>query len=76
MASMNYGRFVLYTAIGALVWAIGFPLLGYFLGQQLPPEARSRLDLIVIAIFAASIAPIAVHLLRERAKSKTTLTRA
>src|SRR5256885_7361065 len=33
MASMNYPKFVLYTAVGALAWGIGMVLLGFFLGS-------------------------------------------
>lgn len=79
MASMNYGRFVFFTVIGALVWGVGLTLLGFYLGN-LVPDAGKKLEYIVIAIFLASIAPPIIHLLRERsksrAKSKATLTEA
>ena len=70
MASMNYTRFVIYTALGALVWGIGVTLLGYFLGS-LVPDAAKYLEYIVVAIILASIAPPIIHLLRERAKAKS-----
>jgi membrane-associated protein len=75
MAAMDYRRFVVYTIIGALVWAVGVTWLGYFLGSLIP-EAGKYLEYIIILIVLASIAPPAIHLLRDRARSKATLTRA
>jgi membrane protein DedA with SNARE-associated domain/membrane-associated phospholipid phosphatase len=34
MAEMPYGEFALYNALGGLVWATGFVLLGYFAGAS------------------------------------------
>jgi membrane-associated protein len=75
MAAMDYGRFVVYTVIGAVVWAIGVTWLGYFLGSLIPDAGR-YLEWIVALIIVASIAPPILHLLRERAKSNAPLTRA
>jgi membrane-associated protein len=75
MAVMDYRRFVLYTLIGALAWAVGVTWAGYFLGR-LYPEAGKYLEYIVALIILISIAPPIYHLLRERAKGKATLTSA
>jgi membrane-associated protein len=75
MAAMNYSRFIVYTVIGALVWAVGVTWLGYFLGSLIP-DAGKYLEYIIILIVIASIAPPIIHLLRERSKAKPTLTRA
>jgi membrane-associated protein len=75
MAGMQYGRFVAYTLIGALVWAIGVTWAGFFLGRVYP-DAGKYLEYIVVAIVLVSIAPPVIHLLRERARSKASLTRA
>jgi membrane-associated protein len=78
MARMDYGRFVLYTLIGAVVWAIGLTWLGYafgyYVGQVIDID-RVLLP-VVGAIILISIAPTVIHLWRERSKSKATLTRA
>ncbi len=74
MASMDYRRFVGYTVIGAVVWAVGVTWLGYFLGSLIP-DAGKYLEYIVAAIIIASIAPPVIHLLRERRKSNEVLTR-
>jgi membrane-associated protein len=68
MAAMNYSRFVAFTVVGALVWAIGVTWLGYFLGS-LVPDAGKYLEYIVAIIIVVSIAPPIIHLLRERNKA-------
>jgi membrane-associated protein len=68
MAVMNYARFVVYTAIGAVVWAVGVTWLGYFLGSLIP-DAGKYLEYIVALIIIVSIAPPVIHLLRERNKA-------
>jgi membrane-associated protein len=75
VASMDYGRFVVYTALGALVWAVGMLWVGYFLGSLIP-DAGKYLEYIVALIILVSIAPPIIHLLRERARSNAPLTRA
>jgi membrane-associated protein len=74
MANMDYGRFVSYTVIGALLWAVGVTWAGYFLGRVYP-DAGKYLEYIVIVIVIASIAPPIIHLLRGRQRNKATLTR-
>ena len=71
MARMSYPRFVVYTIVGAVVWAMGMTWLGFFLGSLIP-DAGKYLEYIVALIIVVSIAPPAIHLLRER--NKATLT--
>jgi membrane-associated protein len=73
MAAMHYPRFVLYTIVGTLLWAVGVTWLGYFLGSLIP-DAGKYLEYIVAVIILVSIAPPIIHLLRER-RSATLLTR-
>jgi membrane-associated protein len=74
MASMDYRRFVGYTVLGAVVWAVGVTWLGYFLGSLIP-DAGKYLEYIVAVIIIVSIAPPVIHLWRERRKSNEVLTR-
>jgi membrane-associated protein len=73
MAEMDYRRFLIYTVIGALVWAVGVLWLGYFLGSLIP-DAGKYLEYIIILIVVVSVAPPVIHFVRERAKGKATLT--
>jgi len=74
MANMVYARFVVYTVVGAALWAVGVTWAGYFLGRAYP-DAGKYLEYIVAAIILASIAPPIIHLLRERQRSRASLTR-
>lgn len=71
MGTMNYARFVVYTVVGAVLWAVGVTWLGYFLGSLIP-DAGKYLEYIVAAIIIVSIAPPVIHLLRERNKATAT----
>ena len=71
MAGMKYPGFVLYTVIGAIVWAVGMTWLGYFLGSLIPDAGR-YLEYIIALIVIVSIAPPVIHLLRERNKAAAT----
>jgi membrane-associated protein len=72
LAYMNYGRFVSYTVIGAVLWAIGVTWLGFFLGSLIP-DAGKYLEYIVAAIFVVSVAPPILHFLRSRKRAENAL---
>jgi membrane-associated protein len=65
MATMTYAVFVVYTVVGAAVWAIGVTWVGFFLGSLIPDAGR-YLEYIVALIVIVSIAPPVIHLVRER----------
>ncbi len=75
MAKMDYPRFVVYTLIGALVWAVGVTWAGYLIGRVYP-DAGKYLEYIIVVIVLLSIAPPIIHFVRDRQRSKATLTRA
>lgn len=58
-------RFLLWSAIGAVVWIGLITLLGYFLGATVP-WLGDNIDLAVIAILVFSVTPIAVGWWRQR----------
>ena len=53
MAAMEYRRFVVYTLVGALAWAVGVTWAGYFLGRIFP-DAGKYLEYIIAVIILAS----------------------
>ena len=55
-----------FTAIGGVLWAAGVTVLGYFLGQV--AFIRDNLEMIFLAIVAISVIPIAIELMRHRAR--------
>ena len=64
IGAMNYARFVIYTLIGAVIWAIGVTWAGYFLGSTIPDVDKYLLPIVGL-IIVASIAPSVIHLWRE-----------
>ncbi|WP_433042898.1 DedA family protein [Dactylosporangium sp. CS-033363] len=67
-SGMHYRTFVTYNVIGGVLWSCGVTILGYFLGQI--AFVRDNIELILIGIVVVSVVPIAVELLRARARRR------
>lgn len=61
---MDFRRYALYSTIGGVLWGTGVTLLGYFLGGF--EVVSSNIEIILIAIVALSVLPIAFELVRAR----------
>lgn len=66
---MPFGRFMLFSAIGAVLWAGGVTILGYFLGNV--EFIKSHIDLILILIILISVFPMVIEWARHRRASKS-----
>lgn len=68
IASMNLGRFNLYTALGTSLWSFLLALAGYLLGKNwgLVMEWVSRYEKVVIVLSAAAVIFFVVSRLRQR----------
>ncbi len=64
VSKMNRRRFFTYSFIGALLWASGVTLLGYFLGQI--SFVRNHIDAMLVLIVVVSLVPVLVEYLRHR----------
>jgi membrane-associated protein len=64
---MDRRTFYTYSAVGALLWAVGVTLLGYFLGTI--PFVRKNIEVMLIAIVVVSVVPAVVEWLRARRKA-------
>lgn len=62
---MRPATFLFYNVVGGLLWAVGMPMLGFYLGRAIP-----RVDLylmpIVLAIIGISFIPTVVHIWRDK----------
>ena len=65
---MNYRVYTTYTVIGGILWAAGLTILGHSLGNV--DFVAKHIELILIAIVAVSVLPIAIELLRQRSKQR------
>ncbi len=71
IGSMRYRTFVVYNLIGGAIWTVGITLLGYFLGQAIPPEQIDKYLLPIVAlIIVVSVLPSLLHLYKEYRASK------
>ncbi len=68
VAGMGFRRFMVYSAIGGLLWASGVTVLGYYLGQI--AFVRSNIEAMLLAIVLISVLPIGIEVLRARAASR------
>ena len=69
---MDYRRYSLYNAAGALLWGFGLTLLGYLVGY-IPPIAdfvRHYIDVILLAAVVVSVGPTIFHVLHNRHKAR------
>lgn len=62
---MRYSTFFFYNVAGGLLWAMGMPLLGFYLGSVIPNVDRYLLPIIALIIFL-SVLPSAIHVLRDK----------
>lgn len=67
VSRMHYRTFVIYNAVGAVVWACGVTTLGYLLGRQIGPEKIDKYLLPIIAIvILLSLLPVGIEFLKHR----------
>jgi membrane-associated protein len=71
VSKMDRRRFFTYSFIGALLWATGVTLMGYFLGQV--AFVRTHIDVMLILIVAASFVPVGVEYVRHRRQAGAAL---
>jgi membrane-associated protein len=67
VGAMSYPKFILYNVVGAVLWVVLFVLGGYFFGNI--PMVRENFTLVILAIIALSVLPIAVEALRARRRT-------
>jgi membrane-associated protein len=63
---MHYQSFLMYNAVGGLLWGIGVTLAGFALGKVFPPDVLDKYFLlIVLVVVVLSVLPTAWHLWKE-----------
>jgi membrane-associated protein len=68
VGTMRFRSFIVFSTIGAVLWATGVTLLGHALGNV--AVVRDHIELMLLAIVAVSVVPIGVEYLRHRAAEK------
>ena len=71
VSRMNRRHFFVWSAVGAVLWATGITLLGYFLGGI--DFVHDNLEAAVLLIVAISVLPMVFEFLRHRSATKTVI---
>ena len=67
VAKMNFRKYVIYSVIGAILWADGVLLLGHQLGRfKFVQENKGYIDALVIVAVVLSFLPAAYHYFQSR----------
>ena len=64
VGAMRYPQFITYNIIGAVLWVGLFVPAGYFFGNI--PAVRKNFTLVILAIIAISVLPMALEAVRAR----------
>jgi len=64
VAKMDFRRFMIFSAIGGFIWAVGVTLAGYFFGNI--EFVKKNIELILIIVVFISVIPIGVEYVRHR----------
>jgi membrane-associated protein len=64
VGAMSYPKFITYNIVGAVLWVGLFVPMGYFFGNM--PTVKENFSLVILAIIAISVMPIAVEAIRAR----------
>ena len=61
---MDYKQFVIFDAIGDILWAISVTLFGYFVGSKVP-GIQKYVDPILVGIVLVTLVPTIYHALKD-----------
>ncbi|QKZ14247.1 DedA family protein [Spirosoma sp. KUDC1026] len=64
--SMNYGTYIKFCIMGAILWVTSISLLGYFFGNF--PIVQKNFELVVFGIVGLSILPIIIEFIKKKSR--------
>lgn len=64
MGRMDFRRFMVFSAIGGVLWAGGVTILGYFLGNI--EFVKKNIELILILVIVISLLPVIIEWIKHR----------
>jgi membrane-associated protein len=69
---MNYRKYSLYNAIGALIWGAGLTYVGFLLGYVpvLADFVQSYIDVILLGAVVITLVPTGIHYIQSSRKAK------
>ncbi len=72
VGKMNYRKYSLYNAIGALVWGVGVTVAGFLLGNITPVAdfVIKYIDVVLLAVVLLTLIPTLFHLVQSSRKAR------
>ena len=64
VSGMDYRTFVRFNVVGGLLWGVGVPLLGYFLGQI--EFVKHNIEAAILVVVAVSVLPVVLEFVKHR----------
>ncbi len=71
VSRMDRRHFFVWSGVGAVLWATGVTLLGYFLGGV--DVIKNNLEIAALVIVGFSVLPMVIEFVRHRSATKTAL---
>src|SRR5262249_28252527 len=71
VARMPYGRYTVYNVVGGALWVLSLTFMGFFLGAIFPGLVK-RIEIVIVVIVLASLAPAFIAWLRARKAKPST----
>lgn len=68
VARMDFRRFMIFSAIGGVIWAVGVTLAGYFLGTI--PFVKANIEAILLLVVLVSVIPIVIEYIKHRREKR------
>lgn len=62
VSGMDRREYLFYSAVGAVIWAAGLPVIGFYLGKIIPPEV---IDYIIISAAALTLGFFLIPVIRQ-----------
>ena len=72
VSRMDRRHFFLWSGVGAVLWATGVTLVGYFLGRTVP-GLKDNLELAILLIVGVSLVPMVVELVRAKSAARVAI---
>lgn len=71
IGQMTYKRFAVFNVAGAVMWVLGFLIVGNLFGEI--PIVKRNFTLVIFGIIAVSVLPAAIEFFRARREKRRTL---
>ncbi|WP_344067500.1 DedA family protein [Nostocoides vanveenii] len=72
VGKMERRHFFVWSGVGAVLWATGVTLAGYFLGSAFP-SLKDHLEAVILLIVAVSVIPMVLEFLKHRREARRAL---